>query len=130
MSSLSRTSNAPCIRSRSDSEPTRMPTTVSDMSDVATKLPAGEIYARGGFIRGGPSVGGGRSERRHVQDAAAVRHEPTVVKRGTRVKDECTGCLRGCDPLDRRPGVALRGVVAARQHNRDGSALGGVERDA
>src|SRR3954452_22454947 len=94
MPSLSRTSNAPCIRSRSDSEPTRMPTTVSGMGDVATELHSGEIYACGGVVCGGPRLDDGCTERGDVEDATAVRHEAAVVERGARMEDEGTGGLR------------------------------------
>src|SRR3954453_1129163 len=115
MPSLSRTSNAPCMRSRSDSEPTRMPTTASGMGDVATELHSGEIYARGGFICGGSSVRDRRAERSDVEDAAAVRHEAAFVERGPGMEDECPCGLGVADSVDRRPGVAPRGVVRACQ---------------
>src|SRR3954451_6989137 len=106
MPSLSRTSNAPCMRSRSDSEPTRMPTTVSGMGDVATELHSGEIYARGGFVCGGPRILDCRAERRHIEDAAAVRHEAPIVECGPGMKDEGARRLRLGDAVDRCPAVS------------------------
>src|SRR5258708_34624044 len=99
------------MRSRSDSEPTRIPTTGSDMGDIPAELHAGEIYVRGGVVCGSPRVGERVSERGDVQDAAAVRHDATVVECRPGVEDERAGCLGLLDPLDRRPRVAALRVV-------------------
>src|SRR4051794_2107850 len=125
MPCLSSASKTPCIRSRSDSEPTRMPTTVSGIGDVATELHAGEIYARGGFICGGSGVRECRAGRSDVEDPARVRHEAAVMECGAGMEDECTGGLRVADPVDGRPGVGSRGVVGACQDDRDCGALRG-----
>src|SRR3954467_13873868 len=104
------------MRSQSESEPTRMPTTVSGMGDVPTELHADEIYARSAFICGGSRLCDGLAACSDVEDAAAVRHEAAVVQRGARMEDECTGCLGSGDSLDRRAGVVPRRVVPAGQH--------------
>src|SRR4051794_19717759 len=95
----SSTSIAPCIRSLSDSEPTRMPTFTSATGDVRPEPHAGEIYASDGLVRGG-------SRRLHrvpaaddVEDAAAVRDETPVVQRRACVEHERAGGLRGLDAL-------------------------------
>src|SRR3954451_17703441 len=89
---LSSSSIAACIRSRSDSEPTRMPTTGSDTGglerDVAPELHARERdLLRGGVgpVAGLADVG---AERGHVEDPAAVGDEAAVVARGAGVEDE------------------------------------------
>src|SRR3954471_13394151 len=98
------------MRSRSDSEPTRMPTTVSGMGDVVTELHSGEIYARGGLVCGGPRIRDGRAERRDVEDAAAVRHEASVGGRGPGMEDGAPRRFRIGDAVDRGPAVAVLGI--------------------
>src|SRR3954447_21125778 len=100
------------MRSRSDSEPTRIPTTASGTAeggDVGAVLHAGEIYVRGGGVCGITCGCHGISQRRDVQDAPSVRDEPAVVQRRSCVEDERTGGLRLLDPGDRTARVtALR----------------------
>src|SRR4029079_17911890 len=103
------------MRSRSDSEPTRMPTTVSDMRYVATELHAGEIYARRRVVCGGSRVGDRVAQGGDVEDASAVRHEPALVERRAGVEDERARRLGGGDPVDRRPAVAPCGIAGARE---------------
>src|SRR5881397_948179 len=123
-------SNAGCIRSRSDSEPTRMPTTISDMGDVATELHAGEIYACCGVICGSARSGDRVAERGDVEDASAVRDEPPVVQRRAGIEDERARGLGVGDALDWRAGVAALRVVATGEHDRDGSLLRNGKRHA
>src|SRR3954451_7347997 len=130
MPSLSRASKAPCMRSRSDSEPTRMPTTVSGMGDVATELHSGEIYARGGLVCGGPRIRDGRAERCDIEDAAPVRHEAPIVERGTGMEDEGACRFRIGDAGDRRRAVGALGVVAACENDRDCGALSRLQGNA
>src|SRR5690348_15025615 len=111
---------APCIRSRSDSEPTRIPTRgASDMSrDVRPEVHAGEIYACRGVV--------GRGSRRlervtyadDVEDPSPIRDELPIVERRPRVEDERAGGLSVLDALDRRAPVAAFRVLAARDDER------------
>src|SRR4029077_1175189 len=102
---------APSMRSRSDSEPTRIPTSGPSgiRGDVGPEAHAAEIYAPGRVV--------GRASRRldrgaradDVEDAAAVRHELPVVQRRARVEHERAGRFRLLDPLDRRAAVVAAG---------------------
>src|SRR4051794_17349559 len=119
----SRTSIAPCIRSRTDSDPTRMPTFTSAIRDVPPVAHAGEIYAGDGVVRGSSRGGDRVSRPDHVQHAAAVRHELPVLQRRSRVEDERPRRLGVLDAGDRRAGVAALRVFAAREDDGDGGAL-------
>src|SRR5574340_1065494 len=114
MPSPSRTSNAPCSRSRSDSEPTRMPTSVSGTGDVPPEPHARELYAGGGVVRGGSRAREVVAERRDVEDAPAVRDEAPVVERGPRVEDERARRLGVADAADGRTGVSCLRIAARR----------------
>src|SRR3989454_7255684 len=108
----SRRSSAACMRSRSDSEPTRTPTWISDIGDVAAESHAGEMYARRSVVCGGTCGGDRLAERGHVEDPAAVRDEASVVQRRAGMEDECARGLGVRDAFDRRAGVAALRVVA------------------
>src|SRR5215831_13127357 len=116
---------ADCIRSRSDSDPTRMPTSGPSAigGDVRPEVHAGEIYASGRLV-GSASCGlGRRADADDVQDPAAVRDEPTVVEGGAGMEDERAGRLCVLDALDRSAAVGALGVLAARDHDGDGGGI-------
>src|ERR1700740_139555 len=106
------------MRSRSDSLPTRMPTSVSGMGDVVSELHAGEMYAGRSLVRGSTRGVDRVRDSGDVEDPAAVRHEPPVVQRGTGVEDERAGCFRLADALDGRAAVPTRWILAACEHDR------------
>src|SRR5438067_396687 len=115
---------AACIRSRSDSEPTRMPTTgASATCNVRPEAHAGEIYARRGVVGRGSGRLDGGADADDVEDPPAIRHEPPVVERCPRVEDERAGRLGVLDPVDRRAAVAALGVLTACDHDSDGGAI-------
>src|SRR4051812_13443719 len=98
------------MRSRSDSEPTRIPTRVrssaSDTGDVATESHAGEMYAGHRVVCGSTRVRDRVAERCDIEDPAAVRDETPVVQRRSGVEDDRARGLGVRDALDRRAGVA------------------------
>src|SRR4051812_36981562 len=98
----SSTSIAPCIRSLSDSEPTRMPTLTSATCDVLAVAHAGEMYAVDGAVCGGTCSCHRLAAADDVQDSAAVRDGAAVLERRAGVKDERAGRLGLGDALDRR----------------------------
>ncbi len=65
------------------------------------------------------------ADRRHVEDPAAVRHEPAVAQRRPGVEDERARRLGVLDALDRGAAVASGRVVARRQHDGDRGVVGG-----
>src|SRR5438132_7839739 len=100
------------MRSRSDSEPTRMPITASATDrDVSPELHAGEIYVRHAFVRGVARLGDRAARPNDVEDAAAVRDHVAVLERRPGVEDERPALLSGRDSLDRRAGFAPLGIV-------------------
>src|SRR5258707_13790074 len=100
------------MRSRSDSDPTRIPTRVSGTSEggnVGAVAHAVEMYASGSRVGGITRVGDRIAEPGHVENPAAVRHEPAVVERRAGVEDEGARRLGVLDTRDRCAGVtALR----------------------
>src|SRR4051812_39430917 len=86
---------AASIASRSDSEPTRIPTCgASDkrchlLRDVAAVLAAFELDPAGRGVRPLACELEGRRAARHVQDPAAVRDELAVLLGRPRVEDQC-----------------------------------------
>src|SRR5205085_10682313 len=111
------------MRSRSDSLPTRMPTSVSGMCDVMSKLHAGEMYAGRRLIRGSSRLLDRVCGSGEVEDPAAVRHEPSVVQGGAGVEDERADRLGVGDAVDGRAAVPARRILAARETDRDRRAL-------
>src|SRR5580765_4202457 len=100
----SSSSIAACIRSRSDSEPTRIPTTGSanaarlregDVAAVASAAEGDEARAlvrqRARFLE---LVG----DARHADDSSSVRDEVLALLRGPAVEDERAETLGGLDP--------------------------------
>src|SRR5258708_35130387 len=79
------------MRWRSDSDPTRMPTSVSDTSDVAPVLHAVEGDEVDGGVHAVACLADGRSGRGHGEDSAPVRDHRAVSYRRAAVKDECAG---------------------------------------
>src|SRR3954454_14011418 len=114
------------MRSRSDSEPTRIPTTASGTAeggDVGAILHAGEIYVRGGGVCGITCGAHRGSECRDVQNPASIRDEPAVMQGRSRVEDECARRLRVLDPAEPPPRVAALRMLAAGQPDRPGWAV-------
>src|SRR5437016_270752 len=74
-------------------------------------------------------IGDVAPEGGHVEDAAAVRHEPSVVEGGSRVEDERAVRLGLVDAVDGRPGVAALGIAAGGEHDRDRGAVGDGQLD-
>src|SRR5579864_5473530 len=108
------------MRSRSDSEPTRMPTTASGTgSDVAAELHVGEIYVRCGRIRGGTCGRNGVAESGDAEDPAAVGDEPAVSECGAGMEHERARGLGIGNAVDRRARVAALRIVARRDDHGD-----------
>src|SRR5947207_12601286 len=102
------------MRSRSESDPTRIPTTgpsAADMSlrgsecDVAAELQPRERDSACGVVRRCARGGEVVPDSGHVQDSAAVRDELLSVAGGPRVEDERPCALRLLDAADRRAAV-------------------------
>src|SRR5205085_11579719 len=101
------------MRSRSDSDPTRMPTTGA--SAGGTYAPVGSDVAAAphpvgrdrlaSAIRTPARIRDALAESGHVEDASAVRHETVFLQRGAGVEDERAGGLCVGDPLDRRADI-------------------------
>src|SRR5438093_5163510 len=128
----SSSSSAACILSRSDSDPTRMPTRVSstgDRRDVAPEAHAFEAHPLDCLICLSPRLLEFGSDRGHGQDTAAVRHEPSVAHRRPALEDEGAVGFGLCDPVDRGAGVvaSLR-VLGARENDGDGSVAAFTKR--
>src|SRR5438876_5642970 len=100
------------MRSRSDSEPTTMPTSGLDMRDcrrdVFPILRAVEGDFPDSVVRAIARVRDGRPERRDVEDPTSVRYQAVALQRGSGVEHERAGRLGILDALDRRPDVAAR----------------------
>src|SRR5207253_3232110 len=96
------------------SEPTRMPTRGVDSgtSEVSTIAGARERDPFRSAIRELAGAHQIRPEARHVQDAAAVRHELTVALRRSRMEDKRAECLGVLDARDRRARVTALGILA------------------
>src|SRR5919201_1818336 len=129
-------SRAGCMRSRSDSEPTRTPTTGPSVDDThpALQRDVGPVaHAREGDERTGRvgALARFRQRRAHgsdVQDPAPVRHEPVASQRGPGVEDERSRRLGVIDAVDRHAGVvAAGGVVGAGEDDRHGGLPCGRE---
>src|SRR5581483_12041083 len=108
----SSSSIAACIRSRSDSEPTRIPTRSSgtggglrDVAPVAGSVEGDQLDRVVGAAAGGGEVGAGGG---HREDPAAVRHQRAAANRRAGVEDERAGRLGGGDPVD--PGARVDAV--------------------
>src|SRR5438874_5561712 len=116
------------MRSRSESDPTRIPTTglsAADMSlrsskrDVAAVLQPRERDPIRGVVRRRARGGKVVPDRGHVQDPAAVRDELLAVAGCPRVEDERPGALRLLDAADRRAAVVAPLRVGTRgEHDR------------
>src|SRR5438552_15739369 len=97
------------MRSRSDSDPTRIPTSGTD---VLAELHSGEIYACDARVRRGTRVGDRGASADDVEDAAAVRDEARILDRRARVEDDCALGLRVGHSLDRRARLAAPRITA------------------
>src|SRR5262245_34859619 len=97
------------MRARSDSEPTRMPTTAPsgtrDRRDVRPEAHAFESHPLHCVVSTLPRLLELRSERRHRQDTAAVRDEAPVPHRRPAVEYERACLLDLLDALDRYAAV-------------------------
>src|SRR5689334_7903102 len=101
--------------------PTRGPSGIG--GDVAPEMHAGEIYVRGSGVGRGSRLLDRRPGSDDVQDATAVRDQPTVVQRGSGVEDVRAVRLGRLDAVDRRPLVAALGILAAREHDGDSGSI-------
>src|SRR5439155_21601828 len=119
----SSSSSAGCIRSRSESEPTRMPTSgasAADMPlgggerDVLAEPHPGERDPAHGLVGGRASCLQIVADPGHVEDATAVRDELVSASGGPRMEDERSGRLGVVDPFDRCAAVPVLRVLAAR----------------
>src|SRR5262245_34324367 len=105
----SSSSIAACIRSRSDSEPTTMPTSANAarLRDCqVSPVPGAGERDGGSAVVGEPTrllelVG----DAGHAEDSAALRDEDVVVNRRAAVEHERAQPLRSVDALDPRAGV-------------------------
>src|SRR5438477_6821688 len=98
------------MRSRSDSEPTRMPTTAAasatcDRRDVPSEAHAFEPHPLDCFVCPPPCLLELGRDRGHREDTAAVRDEPAVAHRRPAVEDEGALTFGLADPVDRCSGV-------------------------
>src|SRR4051812_20354957 len=127
---------AASIASRSDSEPTRIPTCgPSDKGrhprrDVAPVLATVEPDQSGGFVGAVAGLVQPRSEGGHVQDPATVRDEPALLLGRPRVEDAGARCLGLSDACDRRSAVSALRVFAGRQHDGDRGLVASGQVDA
>src|SRR5919108_4404022 len=115
MPRASSSSSAGCMRSRSDSEPTTIPTRALDMGDGGDVPPvshAGERDLLARRVRSITGVGDRVSRRRDVENAAAVCDEAVSVERGPGVKDERAGLASRVEPGDRGADVPRRRILA------------------
>src|SRR5439155_21164161 len=129
-------SSAGCIRSRSESEPTRIPTSGASAVDMALRGGEADVGTRAhackrdlpnGLVDGGAGLAEIVADRCHGQDPPAVRHEPVSVQRRPRVEDEGARGLGSGDSVDRRPTVALLRIVASSENDGHRSAAGRAE---
>src|SRR5579862_6665635 len=115
ISRASSSSSAACMRARSDSEPTRMPTHGSatcHLRYVASELGAAERHPADRLVRQRARLGYGPASCGDRQDPPAVCDEAALLHRRPAVEHERPGRLGGLDPADLRAGVvtALRVV--------------------
>src|SRR6185436_15284292 len=126
----SSSSIAACMRSRSDSEPTTMPTRGLDMChgrDVLAiaHVGKGDAIARaiGKLARSNDAV----ADARHVENPAAVRDEAIALARRSCVKDERSFLFGFGDTLDRGADIVAGGIFPAREHDGDGGSVRNCE---
>src|SRR6185503_13689722 len=86
--------------------------------DVLATTGARDADAVGCLVCRGACGGDRLSHRCHAEEAAAVRHELSVVQRGAGMKDERPICLGISNALDR--GAAVAGVRVVTRDERDG----------
>src|SRR3954447_16881197 len=133
MPRASSSSIAACIRSRSDSLPTRMPTSGSDTGGrlqcdvvaVAHVLERDLLRCSVGAVARLAEV---VADRGDVQDPATVGDELLSATRRRRVEHERPAGLRLLDPEDRRAVVPSLGIGARGEHDRDRGAVAHRER--
>src|SRR4051812_12865124 len=109
-----------CIRSRSDSEPTRIPTTTSATDalplcracgDVCPELHPFELDLPDGGVRAIACAPHRLAGRDDVQPPPAARHELPVAQRRPCVEDGGAKLLGGRHTTDRHAGLARRRVA-------------------
>src|SRR6266545_7134449 len=127
------TSTAPCMRSTSDSEPTRMPTSgrsagdmlprprvQRDVLSIAGARERDALDSRVGmiarFLDRSPDAG-------DVQDPPAVGDEPVAAERSAGMEDERARRLRRFHAVDRRARIALFRIAAGGHGDRHRCAL-------
>src|SRR5205085_12638241 len=105
-------SRAGCMRSRSESEPTRIPTSGRSAADTILRGGEADVVAEAhsGERDAADRVVGLRTRRGdvvpetgHVEDPATVRDELIAASGGPGVEDERAIGLGVLDPFDRRP---------------------------
>src|ERR671935_394294 len=128
-------SSAGCMRARSDSEPTRIPTRGGSPADTTFRNAKRDVSAeahprerdqRHGLVDGPAGSGDVVPDRSHVENPAAVRHELSAAAGGAGVEHERSQSLRVLDSFDRRAAVAVLGIVAGGEHHRDCRPLAGA----
>src|SRR5437763_10024895 len=106
-------SRAGCMRSRSDSEPIRIPTRGdSGTGNVATIARAVERDPLDGGVGLCPGVAELLADAGDAEDPPAVRDQRASCACRPGVEDERAGGLRLVDPLDRRARVVPRRVAS------------------
>src|SRR5438128_6909152 len=132
---LSSSSSAGCIPSRSDSDPTRMPTSGASAADTLASLGgdiaavprAREVDPLHGRVGRRPCAGERVAGRSDGEDAAPVRDEPAVPNGRARLEDERTVPFGLLDPRDRRARVAPAGVGGRGEDDGHGGPVRGAE---
>src|SRR4029077_19062982 len=129
----SSSSIAACMRGRSDSEPTTMPTSALDMrhrGDVSAVPHVRERDVLAGRVGTLACIRDGASGGRDAEDSAAVRHQAISLERGAGMEDVRAGLLGVFDPVDRRSNVAAGRVCAGRKDDGDRGGVRDLEVDA
>src|SRR4051794_25752966 len=118
-----------CIRSRSDSEPTRIPTSTSATDSLPLCRASGDIRAELHAVepdlvdRGVRLLPGGADRLAgsdDTQDAAAVRHQLPVAPRRPGMEDLRAELLRRPRASDRHAALTRRRIAPARKRDADG----------
>ena len=109
-------------------QPTGAPFALRPRCRSGSAAPANAIRSAAAYARVARVADRGAG-RRHVEDPAAVRHEPVAVeapsRRGRRARPSASASSM---PVDRRARVARGRVVARREHDGDRGLVGGRER--
>src|SRR3954449_2356088 len=118
----SSSSIAACMRSRSDSEPTTMPTSGLDMChgrDVLAIAHVGKGDAVGRAVGKLARSHDVVADARHVENPAAIRDEAVALACSPCVKDERSFLLGLGDTVDRRADIVPCGIFTAGEYDGD-----------